>query len=61
MVVDGQSVYPEGSGFEDPEEGRPLTDESLFGIGSVVMTFTSALIGTLIDDDFVSVHGRPGD
>ena len=61
VVADGRVVYSEGFGFEDVEDGRPVTDESLFGIGSVVKTFTSALIGTLIDDGYVDLDGRPGD
>ena len=61
VVSDGQILYSEGFGYENAEEGRPVTDESLFGIGSVVKSFTSALIGTLIDDGRIDIEGRPGD
>lgn len=60
VVADGQIVYSEGFGYESAEDGRPVTDESLFGIGSVVKTFTSALIGTLIDDGRIDLEGKPG-
>ncbi|MEM9667081.1 MAG: serine hydrolase domain-containing protein [Bacteroidota bacterium] len=61
VVADGQIVYAEGFGHENVEEGRPVTDRSLFGIGSVVKTFTSALTGALIGDGAIDLEGRPGD
>ena len=60
-IVDGKIVFSEGFGHENIKGDRPITAESLFGIGSIVKTFTSALIGTLLDDGLINLGGRPGD
>lgn len=61
VVSDGQVVYSEGFGVANAEAGSPVTDATLFGIGSVVKSFTSGLTGTLTDDGLVDLEGRPGD
>ena len=42
-------------------DARLVTDASLFGIGSVVKTFLSALIGMPFEGGHVDIDGRPGD
>ncbi len=62
-VVQGDRVIlARGFGMADLEEEQPVGSETLFAIGSTTKAFTSALIGTLVDeglmdwDDPISEH-----
>lgn len=50
VVVDGQLIYSKGFGYRDFENNKPVTPDTLFGIGSCTKAFTSFVAGTLIDE-----------
>jgi len=47
VVENGRLVYTKGYGVADVESGRPVTDRTLFQIGSIAKTVTAALITQL--------------
>ena len=54
VVKDGQVILARGFGFADVAEKRPVTDKTLFPIGSTTKAFTATLIGMLVDDGKMS-------
>jgi CubicO group peptidase (beta-lactamase class C family) len=50
LVHDGAVVLAEGFGLRDVDAGLPVTDQTLFPIGSSTKAFTSSLIATLVDE-----------
>lgn len=49
IVVDGHVIYAKGFGYRDLEKKLPVTQETLFAIGSCTKAFTAFAIGTLVD------------
>ena len=49
IVVDGQVVYNRGHGFRNLEQRLPVTENTLFAIGSSSKAFTVFALGTLVD------------
>jgi CubicO group peptidase (beta-lactamase class C family) len=47
VVVDGRLAYSKGYGVADIETGRPVTDRTLFRVGSVTKMVTGTLIAQL--------------
>ena len=50
VVVDDEVVLTHGFGLADVETKRPVTEDTLFGIGSTTKAFTATLIGMLVDE-----------
>ena len=50
IVLDDEVVFSRGFGLADVENGRPVTPQTLFAIGSTTKAFTSTLVGMLVDD-----------
>jgi CubicO group peptidase (beta-lactamase class C family) len=50
VVRDGQVELTHGWGLRDRESGLPVTQDTLFAIGSVTKAFTATTIGALVDE-----------
>jgi CubicO group peptidase (beta-lactamase class C family) len=50
IVKDGHIVYTRGFGERDREKQLPVTEHTVFPIGSVTKSFTVALLGMLVDE-----------
>lgn len=48
IVKDDKIIYSKGYGFRDLENKLVVTPNTIFGIGSNTKSFTSALIGILV-------------
>ncbi len=53
LVVDGQVVYAKGFGYRDLELKLPVTNETLFAIGSCTKAFTTFAMGNLVDEGLI--------
>ncbi|MBV8519664.1 MAG: serine hydrolase [Acidobacteria bacterium] len=50
VVADGKVVYAQGFGKRDVEKALPMTADTLLPIGSVTKSFTTLLMGMLVDE-----------
>lgn len=50
IVQDGNVIYTDGFGTTAPDNGQPVTTDTLFMIGSVTKSMTTMMMGTLVDD-----------
>ena len=50
VVVDGHIIYSKGFGFRDIEKKYPVTNNTMFAIGSCTKAFTSFAIATLVNE-----------
>jgi CubicO group peptidase (beta-lactamase class C family) len=50
VVKDGRTVLARGYGIARHGEKKPVTEQTVFSIGSVTKTFTSACLAILVDD-----------
>ena len=53
VIADGETVWAEGFGFADLEQGVPVTRDTKFGIGSITKALTMALYGRLVEEGVV--------
>jgi len=53
VVRAGEVIVSRGFGLRDVEHELPVTDRTLFAIGSSTKAFTSSLLGALVDDGLV--------
>ncbi len=54
VVVDGKVVFSKGYGVRNFSETSPVTDNSLFAIGSCSKAFTTFAIGQLVDEGMIA-------
>src|SRR5262245_8058559 len=59
IVKDDQVVLLRGFGLSDVEQTRPVTEDTIFAIGSTTKAFTATLIGMLIDEGKMSWDDHP--
>lgn len=50
IVKDGEVIYQKGFGLRDREKKLPVTEDTLFAIGSSTKAFTTFVMGTLVDE-----------
>lgn len=50
VVAGGEVVYARGFGHRDLENGKPMTPDTLFAIGSTTKAMTATVLGMLVDD-----------
>lgn len=50
ILVDGEPVLMKGYGTRDREQNLPVTERTLFAIGSSTKAFTAFVLGTLVDE-----------
>jgi CubicO group peptidase (beta-lactamase class C family) len=50
VVKDGETIFAEGYGLRDREQGLPVTVNTLFAIGSASKAFTAASVALMVDD-----------
>ena len=53
IVVDGEVVLARGYGVRDLDSGEPVTEDTLFAIGSCTKAFTTFVLGTLVDEGLI--------
>ena len=54
VVVQGQVVFVKGYGIRDREQNLPVTENTLFAIGSCTKAFTTFALGQLVDEGVIS-------
>lgn len=59
IVENGQVMHAKGYGFRDLQQKLPVTPNTVFPIGSITKSFTSALIGMLADSGKVLLTEKP--
>ncbi|MEE4330694.1 MAG: serine hydrolase domain-containing protein, partial [Wenzhouxiangella sp.] len=59
VIENGEIIYTHYSGQSDIAAGQAVNGQTQFGIGSVVKSFTSGLIGTLADEGKLSLDAHP--
>ncbi len=50
VVKDGKVIYAKGYGLRDVKNNLPVTENTLFAIGSCSKSFTAAALGILVDE-----------
>ncbi|TDK46150.1 serine hydrolase [Algoriphagus formosus] len=60
IVQKDQILYAKGFGFKDVENQVPVTENTLFAIGSSSKAFTSAVLGVLRKEEKIDFDARPG-
>ncbi|MCR9180525.1 MAG: beta-lactamase family protein [Erythrobacteraceae bacterium] len=61
VIADDKIIYTYTMGHADLETARPVEHETQFGIGSVVKSFTSALIGQLASEGKLDLDASPAE
>lgn len=54
IIIDGKVVLTKGYGFRDQSNGLPVTENTLFAIGSCTKAFTTHVLGQLADEGKIS-------
>lgn len=54
IIIDGKVVLTKGYGFRDIENNLPVTENTLFAIGSCTKAFTTHVLGQLADEGKIS-------
>lgn len=60
IVQKDKIVYAKGFGYKDVENQVPVTENTLFAIGSSSKAFTSAVLGVLRKEEKIDFDERPG-
>lgn len=56
IAMNGRVVYTRGYGVADVESGRPVTDRTLFQVGSIAKMITGAMLAQLASEGTVDLH-----
>jgi CubicO group peptidase (beta-lactamase class C family) len=56
LSIEGKTIYQEGFGYRDKESGLKVTEETVFGLGSITKSFTCVAIMQLQESGKVSVQ-----
>ncbi|MEL7339773.1 MAG: serine hydrolase domain-containing protein, partial [Bacteroidota bacterium] len=59
VVKNDQIIYSKGVGYRDVEQQLPVTENTLFAIGSSTKAFTSGLLGQLQEETDMSLDDSP--
>lgn len=59
VIADWQVLYDRGFGYRNLATHAPVTPDTQFGIGSIVKSFTSGIIGSLQADVLLSLKANP--
>lgn len=59
VVENNQLIYSNSFGFRDLENKLPVTENTIFPIGSITKSFTSSLIGILDNEKKLSIKEKP--
>ena len=54
IIMDGKVVFTKGYGFRDRTNSLPVTENTLFAIGSCTKAFTTHVLGQLADEGTIS-------
>src|SRR5438445_556527 len=55
LIKDGQIVYAKGYGVRNELMGQPVTEHTVFAIGSISKSFTALAISQLVDSGKISL------
>jgi CubicO group peptidase (beta-lactamase class C family) len=58
IVIGGRTVYTQGFGVRGLDDGRPVTPDTLFMIGSITKSMTGLMTATLVDDGLLDWNAR---
>lgn len=58
VIVDGKLVFAKGYGYRDVEEKLPVTDETVFMIGSATKSFTTFALAKLVEEGKISWNDK---
>ena len=50
VVKDGKMIYAKGFGFRDVANKQPVTEDTVFAIGSCTKAFTGAALALLVEE-----------
>lgn len=53
VVANGEVILSKGYGIRDRNNERPVTENTLFAIGSCTKAFTTFVLGTLVDEGLI--------
>ncbi len=53
IIVEGKVVYSKGFGFRDLEKQRPVTTNTIFGLGSCTKAFTAFTLAKLVEEGII--------
>lgn len=59
VIQNGRIIYAEALGYQDLGQEIPATTATQYGIGSIVKSFTSGLVGSLIGDGLLELNDSP--
>lgn len=54
IVIDGKVVFAKGYGYRNLEQNLPVTEDTLFAIGSCTKAFTTFMLGQLVNEGKIS-------
>jgi len=59
VIEKGETIYSKGFGYRDYERKLPVTEHTVFGIGSCTKAFTATVLGILESEGKLSFEDKP--
>lgn len=59
VVENNKTIYAKGFGFRDLDNKLPVTENTIFPIGSITKSFTASLLGILENQNQLSLKDKP--